>query len=219
MDLNDDNDNDGAFVDMVTNAFGVILLITLFIFVASGAVLVQHVDKTNPEDETKTIDFLPSKRFLFPPYSRYYLFYADKVLDFDLNSVSRQLVNDPQKIEVSLPYAVFELFDGSLRDASPPPQYLFSDIDYYRLTFELVPSGIETVGQNLPVGDEAHFLDQVKAEIEMGTMMPTFMVHKTGMDLFARVFPYLMKSQIRFRWMVIKDKESFRRTPADFNRR
>lgn len=210
MDSNDDND--GAFVDMVTNAFGVILLITLFIFVASGAILVQQVDNMEPENET--IDFTPSKRFLFPPYSRYYLFYADKVLDFDLNSVARQLVNDPQNVEVSLPYAVFQLFDG--RDVSPA-QYLFSDIDYFRLSFELVPSGIELAGQNLLIGEEAHFIDKVKAE--MGTMMPTFMVHKTGMDLFSRVFPYLMKSKIRFRWVLIKDKESFTRMPADFNRR
>jgi len=212
--MNQNNDNDGAFVDVVTNAFGVIVLITLFIFVASGVISVQQVGKT--ELETETIDFTPSERFLFPPYSRYTLFYANKVLEIDFNSVARQLVNQPQKTEISMPYGTFKLFDGTLRDIAPQP-YLFSDIDYYRLTFELVPAGIETAGKKLPIGAENHFIAQIKAE--MGTMIPTFIVHKTGMELFARVFPYLMKSQMRFRWHVIEDEVPFTRTPKDFNRR
>jgi hypothetical protein len=108
------------------------------------------------------------------------------------------------------------LFDGSFRDISPP-QYLFSDIDYYRLTFKLEPTGIKTVGKDLPVGQETTFIAQIKTE--MDTMIPTFLVHKTGMELFSRVFPHLMTSQIRFRWQVIEDEVFFKRTHKDFNRR
>ncbi len=203
-------DNDGAFVDVVTNAFGVIILITLFIFVASGVITVQQVGKT------ETIDFTPSKRILFPPYSRYYLFYADKVLEIDLNPVASQLANQPQKDEVSMPYGTFKLSDGTSRDIAPRP-YLFSDIDYYLLTFELLPTGIEKTAKKLPIGTENDFLAQIKAEI--GTMIPTFIVHKTGMELFAQLFPHLIKSQMRFRWHVIEDKVLFKRTQKDFNRR
>jgi hypothetical protein len=203
--------NDESFVDIVTNAFGVILLITLFIFITSSLISVQRVGKTKLEN--KTIDFTPSKRFLYPPYSRFYLFYADKMLEVDLNSVARKLLEQSQKSQISMPYGTFSLGDQLARNSKS----LYSDIDHYNLTFDLQPTGIEKVGKNILIGQEKTFIAQVKQQ--MGTTIPTFMVHKTGMEVFSRVFPYLMESQIRFRWHIIEEQVYFVRTPTDFNRR
>lgn len=143
-------DSDRAFVDIVANTFGVIVLLTLFVFIARTPFSSPDVGEV--QTERQTIDFAPSKRFLFPPYSHYFLLYQGRILEIDLNAVAEALAQAPDRFEVPVSYGVFQLWDRLHLPGTTPGHtvdYLFSDVDFYRLTLNLTRAAESATGTPL----------------------------------------------------------------------
>jgi hypothetical protein len=210
------SDNDSAFIDIVANIFGVILLITLFIFIVRGTLSIEIIEKTQPD--IKTIDFTPPKKPIFPPYSYYILFYENRYLKLDRQFIVQTLINQPQKDEFQTAYGKVQIdYGDNYGIRLLEKDFFYSDIDSYKITIFLEKSKIKAEGKLLDINKECDFVRQIKNN--KGTAIPSFIVHKTGMDLFSRIYPCLINSKIRFRWQnIYSDELSFTRNAIDFIR-
>jgi len=184
-----------AFVDIVSNTLGVLIVLTLVAFVWAGSAF----ESSTSHGEQVPLRFQASQKPGLAPWTRFYLVRDGQVLRWDIEALADIVASGG-------------LTEGRFDATADTPQGRLSfetyhsdgdDIDAYQLSF--TPNAEQvTAAKRLP-DDDAILADQLAADARKQRIQPSFLVYQSGMDRFSRLHGLLIERAVRFRWVPIED--------------
>lgn len=195
--MDEDFDSAGSgFLDIATNTLAVVMIVTMF------SLLTVRPQSYASKDPSAILD--PPLRFhaptsqLFRPFTTYYFVFENRVVPWDQESFVEALFAGGPGVEtVTGPQGRVRLQGGAATAR---------DVDEFQALF--LPD-FEAMAAQAAVWDDAAtgpWLEGLSRAVQTNNA-PTFIVYRSGMDLFARLYPRLRDWGIRFRWYAWQDKE------------
>lgn len=194
MDANESEPTPSAFLDIATNLLAILLIVTLFALNAprqhqEGASQIQAPRRTAQS-------FIAPRRELFPPFSRFYLVFADRVVVWDQAAVVAALAADPEHHAGRTAQGRFLWL---------PEPLVTRDLDAFQLQFW--PDREALLAQAAPwsAAHTAALLAQLAQDAARQQIAPVFIVYPDGMETFVPLYDQLQASGLRFRWFTQTD--------------
>ena len=194
MDANESEPTSSAFLDIATNLLAILLIVTLFALTAprqrqEGASQIQAPPSTAQP-------FIAPQRAIFPPFSRFYLVFADRVVVWDQAAVVAALAAAP------------EIHSGRTAQGRflwLPEPLVTRDIDTFQLQFW--PDRDALLAQAAPwsAAQTTALLAQLVQDAARQQIAPVFIVYPDGMEIFVPLYDQLQASGLRFRWFTQTD--------------
>ena len=97
-------------------------------------------NKNTSKNNKININFKSKKRFLYPPYSSYHIFYENKIILIDFLEISKKLLSSLNNVKIPLDYGNFRIYDGILFSDNyqlTNIKQMPSDLDQYRLQINI----------------------------------------------------------------------------------
>ncbi|MEZ5583645.1 MAG: hypothetical protein R3F37_13650 [Candidatus Competibacteraceae bacterium] len=180
---------DSAFLDIAANLLAIMLIVTLFslITVRYGADRSDNPLATiNPN-----LPFVEPRRDLFPPFSRFFLVAAERVVEWDQAAVVTALQAEPEALSGNTRQGRYRLL---------PEALTVYDIDTHTLQFHPDIAGLAESVAPFDETGEAALVERLTQDYAASRRLPVFIVYPSGMETFARLYPRLQDSGLRFRW-------------------
>lgn len=203
------NDWDSAFADIVSNLFGVMLILTVIALVTTAAGEIM----TNQAGEGKErLRFAPAPFERFPPWSDYWVIKGDRVVRLDLEAVAAEVGADrltPRGNDLvgATPQATFTWEDervffelGLAADVGT------SDLDAFKLRLRLDEAWLASQPP-MTAPAPGQVVQALFAADTTGRRVPGIFVYASGFELFARLQPLLIARGLRFRWTPLEEDE------------
>jgi hypothetical protein len=195
MNYNIDTPEDShAFIDIISNTLGVLILLTLLSVILSGKIS-EIKSKIQPSDHL-TIDFNMPKRNLFLPNSSYYIAISDQIVHWQVDEIAYFLLKNPDKAVGKIPTGEFVFLDmaGYTEEKTIP-----TDIDSYKLFF--TPNRKTIKNQSVMSKEDINALfASLKIDYIKNNIVPLFFVYPSGINIFAKLHDKIINSDIRMRW-------------------
>ncbi len=195
-----------ALLDVATNLLAILLIVTLFALPA----LVQRQQGVSqlPVTAVSPLRFIAPQRELFPPFSRFYLVIAGRIVPWDQEAVIAALAQDPER-------PTGRTHQGQFIWIAEP--LVTRDIDTFQLRFLPDPEAIAAQTPPWRAEETDHLLAELKGAAGE-RIYPVFIVYPDGMDLFAGLYDQLHQAGLRFRWFAHAADEPILigRMPAQF---
>ena len=202
-----ESQGDAAFLDIAANLLAIILIVTVF----SLLTIQRHTHSAADPDAVTDppLPFDPPQRDLFPPFSRFFFVFDDRIAAWDQKPVVAGLMDQSRTFTATIPQGRYQWLAEPLTPR---------DIDTYRLNFFI---DREALLQNTPAFDAAAataLTAELSAQYAEKRMAPVFIVYPSGMDTFAGLYPLLEQARLRFRWFALAENAPLYlgRYPAQF---
>jgi hypothetical protein len=198
--------DDTPFADIICNILGVMILLTSLGSFASFLVnkdQTSEPEKNEPQSEHPSL--VPNWQML-PPFSTYYLVSEGGIVELDLSSIARMLVENTDVLTGRIGGITYELTDRwYFHKAGQPSLGRWEERDYdaYWLKIAVdMPVLLErTQAPQSPEDLSVH----VEESRRMHGKSTTFLVYASGMDRFTSIYHKLTQEKSRFRWVALKD--------------
>jgi hypothetical protein len=195
------DDSTGLFADIVSNLLGVLVVVLLLISLLSAS-----SGYNWPESSKESLVSVPYKRTKttpFPPWEDIFIVAENVMAQWRPQKVVDLFINTSFSGEIRLPEGKVRLVDR------PEPR----DLDVFLMLFEIDWGKFHAAHHWLDYSPAVNFIKFGLPKAEASNRMLSFFVFPSGVDLFSRIYPDLLKHDIRFR--VIR---SYPDKPSDFCR-
>lgn len=201
-----EGDTPTALLDVATNLLAILLIVALFALI--GHPQRQQGASQLPADPVSHLRFIEPQRELFPPFSRFYLVIAGRIVPWDQEAVVAALAQDPERSVGTTPQGRFTWIAEPL---------VTRDLDTFQLRFLPDPQAIAAQTQAWRPEETDALLAELKRAADH-RVYPVFIVYPDGMDLFAGLYDRLQQAGLRFRWFAQAADEPvlIGRMPAQF---
>lgn len=189
----DDLQGLNAISDVISNLLGILIVVLLVTSISMGYQAKNSLESASTE-ESAPLEFRPSQREWFPPFSEFYIVAHDKMAIWDLTETIEtfegQSVEPASGIQtVKTPSGVFR-FSGFGVNGDIDSYYLEYDVNWARFKAQ-----------------EGHFYDEDRIELFFNDVrklsethtVPCFFVYPSGMRLFSKIHARLANTGLRFR--------------------
>ena len=193
----DDYEQDGqeAFVDIVSNTLGVLIVLTLVAFVWAGSAF----ESSTTQGEQVPLRFQASQKSGLAPWTRFYLVRDGQVLSWDIEALADIIASGgltPGRFDATADTPQGRLtFETYQSDGD--------DIDAYQLSF--IPSVEKDADAKRLPEDDVALANRLAADSRRRRVRPSFLVYQSGMDRFSRLHGLLIERAVRFRWVPVED--------------
>ncbi|WP_089718569.1 hypothetical protein [Candidatus Entotheonella palauensis] len=209
--MNDEFESaESGFLDIASNTLAVVLIVTMISLLSIRSHTRASTDPRAVVDPT--VEFRQLSSTLFGPFSTYFFVLEDRLVQWDQEGfVADLLERGPQGKTLVRAQGRLRLKGG----ATTP-----RDVNGFEAIFYLDPQGMLTDQAEWDEAQETAWLQQLVQSYERDHIAPTFIVYRSGMNRFARLYPQLRESGVRFRWYAWRDRDVFRltRRVSDFTR-
>jgi hypothetical protein len=185
-----DESVDQAFADIATNLFAVILMIMALTFVVSAYQNTGTDEHKNLVPQS-TKPFDNKQRELFPPFSHFFVVFADRIVAWDQQVVVNALLADPTQHQGVTRQGRYEWI----------PEWIpVRDIDTFQIKFWFDFEQLHQQVEPFPLTQLATWIQSQQQSASTKRSAPVFLVYPDGMELFAMIHPQLLIARIPFRW-------------------
>lgn len=178
-----------AFLDIATNLLAILLIVTLFALAAPRQ-LSEGANRL-PSRAHAGLRFVEPRRALFPPFSRFYFVFADRVVPWDQEAVVSALAEAPATRSGQVGQGRFEW---------RPEPLATRDLDGFQLRFW---PDREAILQRSSPWSAAHTEELLAALARAAAserIAPVFLVYPDGMETFVPLHARLQAAGLAFRW-------------------
>jgi len=192
-------DDQHAFIDIISNTLGVLILITLLSIILSGELSETEVE-LKPADRL-TIDIHPPRRDLFLSKSNYYIAINQHIVPWPVEAIGKMLLEQRDLSAGSIDIGEFLFLDYT--EYGDRPGYLPADADCYNLSLTPDPKAIV----KLPPPDIDTLAAKIGNDYREKHIIPLFFVYPSGMNIFSKIHRRLAEGNIRLRWVPTSEKK------------
>lgn len=206
-------ESDISFIDAISNGLGAIIIITLLVLFFS-----KYAQQDQLDDEEQTPQGLTVKtcRDLIRPWSKEYLVLNNRLVLLDKAALGKAILDSPEDgtglIQGNIEEGSF-IFD-TYRDNS-------RDINLFDLKFSPDLPAIEKKYPSLPKSDLEKTARELLTVAKSTHSLLFFAVYPSGMDIFASLYPQLLKNRVPFQAIYLTIEQNFidlQRDPSQFQK-
>jgi len=190
-------DDQHAFVDVISNTLGVLILLTLLSILLHGQL--STISKHTMPSEHRTIEIKMPRRNLILPNSSYFIAISNRIIPLPLHEIARKLLQDREMIIGDLQIGTFIFINLSVNHDT---KFFPRDTNCYHLSFK---PNLKSIENFYKLSDTSTLFEEIKNSYIENNIVPLFFVYPSGMNIFSKLHRNLTKDKIRMRWVPASD--------------
>ena len=203
-----------AFTDIISNALAVLILLTLLSLMLSGEVYKKSLHEATDDADTMEVRML--RRDLIPLRSSYYVVVDNRIVRWPVAEIAAYLLNNPDAESGNHALCEFLFVDyaGFIGKGK-----MLRDSNCFSLSFK---PNLEFIASEYPETDSKvieTLATTIKKEYFDENVAPLFFVYPSGIDVFVLLHKAINSNNVRMRWRPASEgkKISIYRSQEQFN--
>jgi hypothetical protein len=201
-------ETDQAFVDIISNTLGILILITLLTIIISGQI--SNVDISNKKIGKDKLSVNEPIKPIFKKKTSVYVSLENNIVKLSLDEAGEFLIKHPNKTIYDASIGRMEFMDFADLGENKPRMH--RDIDCYDFKIKIDKKKFDA----LPKTVIDQLFQQIKQDYGSEEFIPLFFVYSSGIEAFSQLHKRLMTHNIPYRWVPTRNTITLFRSHLGF---